>query len=692
MALDGTDPGTLTLVEDTKVQDVEPHGAAADIAPALRTRNPERVVLCLLLCALILQLAVAYRQLSVTSDEVDHLHAGYRYWQCNDFGWNPEHPPLAKLVDSAPLLFLRINDPFPDACGMPNNKIVDFRVGHDFLFANPESMLTAARATASLFLFGLLLAVWFTARRFFGIGTAMVAGGLLTFEPNLLAHGALVTTDVPAALGLFGAVVSLYWYFEGRCAARLVLVGVCAGIALALKHSSLLLIPIFGLLAIADALLGAHNGRTSLRRAGRNLLALACAVPVAIGILWLSYAFENSRPHGTPVSRNLILNEASGLTATRIIPALERTRILPRSYLRGLQDVLVESEVGRPSFLLGRLYRTGQWFYFPIASLIKFSVPLLVLLGAACFAVRFWRRHLRELAFLSIPAFVVLISAMASGLNIGIRHLLPVLPFAILFASAGALALTQRKAWGNGVLVAALAFHAASSLHASPNYISYSNEFWGGPANTYKYLADSNTDWGQALKTVKTYMDTARPTPCWVIRPYNVLNSDYGIPCGETSELSQEAPPIHYQGTVIVSSSVLAGLHSYLGGPDIFRGHQPIAKLGGSALLVFEGQFDFSRFVALHHLRMAQDSFQADPQFAFNEASQASILDANNPVPHMMMCSASGKLGALDRAERECNVALQLIRRNPRAAATDAPTLRRFMTERGLRVYADEPR
>ena len=42
---------------------------------------------------------------SATVDEPVHLFAGYRHWQCGDFGINPEHPPLLKLIAAAPLMF-----------------------------------------------------------------------------------------------------------------------------------------------------------------------------------------------------------------------------------------------------------------------------------------------------------------------------------------------------------------------------------------------------------------------------------------------------------------------------------------------------------------------------------------------------------------------------------------------------------
>jgi hypothetical protein len=174
------------------------------------TRHLEWAVPLALALIMLAQLWGSVVQLSITSDEIDHLHAAYRYWQCNDFGWNPEHPPLVKIVAGLPLQFMHNNDPIPHACGLPTNKATDFVLGHAFVFSNPERMLTSARFAVSLFAILLLLSVWFFARETFGLPVAIISGVLIAFEPNVLAHGALVTTDVAAALGILLATYTAY--------------------------------------------------------------------------------------------------------------------------------------------------------------------------------------------------------------------------------------------------------------------------------------------------------------------------------------------------------------------------------------------------------------------------------------------------------------------------------------------------
>ena len=59
-----------------------------------------------LLSVLFLQLALSANANSITWDEDDHIFAGYMMWKTADYGLNPEHPPLVKLVATLPILRL----------------------------------------------------------------------------------------------------------------------------------------------------------------------------------------------------------------------------------------------------------------------------------------------------------------------------------------------------------------------------------------------------------------------------------------------------------------------------------------------------------------------------------------------------------------------------------------------------------
>ncbi len=194
-----------------------------------KSNAPRRIRLVigvtLLLAIMATELALSARQQSQTFDEGIHIFAGYRYWKNFDFGANPEHPPLVKLVAAIPLLRLPLRTPsIPDA----DFKIVEYRTGRDFLYSNDaNTLLWRARMAAAVLTICLGLTVFLVAYSMWGAGPAFLALTLLVFEPNFLAHGALVTTDVGATLGLFLGVGSFYFYLKKPSALRLAGGGSC---------------------------------------------------------------------------------------------------------------------------------------------------------------------------------------------------------------------------------------------------------------------------------------------------------------------------------------------------------------------------------------------------------------------------------------------------------------------------------
>src|SRR5215213_9801709 len=79
-------------------------GGYVNLRSGKRHRAYEIAALCFLLIVLCAQLFFSVRRESQTWDEANHIFAGYRSWTHADFGLNPEHPPLLKLLATAPLL------------------------------------------------------------------------------------------------------------------------------------------------------------------------------------------------------------------------------------------------------------------------------------------------------------------------------------------------------------------------------------------------------------------------------------------------------------------------------------------------------------------------------------------------------------------------------------------------------------
>lgn len=667
---------------------------AAPLATAItgsdQRRSWEWIPLLLLAVVMAAQMWTSIRQLSVTSDEIDHLHAGYRYLQCNDFGWNPEHPPLAKIVAALPLLAMQVNDPIRNACGLPSSRALDFRVGHTFLFANRESVLMAARTAASLFAILLPIATWFFARTLFCTNVALIASALVAFEPNLIGHGALVTTDVPAALGFLLAIYASYRYLVRPTIDRMLVLGLAMGLALALKFSSITLIGIIPALFLVDALVTKRGGRR--RKLLCSMGGFALAMIIAVVVLWASYGFRYaSRPGGAEPWINVRADEARGIVPTKMIPVMERAHLLPQAYLIGLLDVSVESEIGRPAYLLGQNYLGGRWYYFSVAAAIKLTVPFLFIFFLSFAAFRFWRANARKLLFLLLPTAVYMATSAVSGMNIGLRHIFPIIPLLAIFGAAGIWNLPLKRNILIGALIVLLSTHAVSSLHTFPNYISYGNELWGGPESVYKYLADSNTDWGQAQKLAGFYIKRTKPTSCFMIQAFNNSKRDYGIPCGSVSDLERDIPPLPFTGMLIVSSDIVDGVIPHAAGvraARVFRELTPTAHVGGSAFLVYEGTFDLSPIASVQHVeRIGADVHE--PHAVLEEAKIAARLDPENALAYLRMCQAYLYLGQRDDAQSACNALLRAMKDDIYYGEGDRMRIVQTMTVNGLLVDPD---
>ena len=152
-----------------------------------------------------------------------------------------------------------------------------------------------------------------------------------------------------------------------------------------------------------------------------------------------SYGFRYiSRPAPLQLSTSLA-EYAAPLShwQSSVVMAIAHLHLLPESYLMGLVDVKRMAEF-YPTFLFGKVYPHGQWYYFPVVILIKTTLGLLCLLALGVVAVVLRRFAARELVYVLVPPVVYLAVAMGSGMNIGARHLLPMYTFAVILAAAGA--------------------------------------------------------------------------------------------------------------------------------------------------------------------------------------------------------------------------------------------------------------
>lgn len=620
--------------------------------PMLQSRYVAMAVIFLLL-ALIGQLAYSVSHESLSWDEGDHIWAGYMSWK-GDYGMNPEHPPLVKAVATLPLLFMKLKVPQLQNRYFKHESSFD---GRDLIYGNDAAkVIFRVRMAAMTFTVLLALLIFAATREMFGSIAALIALTFFVFEPNILAHGALVTTDMGITCLMFASVYAFYRYIKKPTVFRLLLTGCAIGVGLAAKHSGIFIFPILVLLASIEVWrntkIGENNSESRTQKARRLAVALVVITGISLVVLWSAYGFRYSmRPSGLTINPTLtdFAKELKPPIASRSILTLAHWHVLPEAYLYGLIDVKVVAD-NTATYLFGKVYPHGKWFYFPALVLIKCTVPVLVLLLALLLILLFRRtQHFREILFLAIPPALYFAVAIFSGLNIGVRHVLPIFPFLMVLVAYTAWTLIQSDRRWIYPVTALLLFHVVSSVRAFPvSYIPYSNELWGGPSQTYKYLSDSNVDWGQQMIATKKYVDTHGITSCWFayFPESGIRFSDYGIPCktlptpdtmwfGEQTDV----PPM-IEGPVFISVSDLSG---YEIGSNILNAYRSFQHLHPSAVIengvfVFDGKFEVPLASALGHVQRSQISLD-HKQFedALLEAQAAVDVAPNDMQPQMML-------------------------------------------------------
>ncbi len=522
-------------------------------------------------------------RISATFDESHHLAAGYINLRWNDFRLNPEHPPLTKMVAAMPLLALQplpvdldIFDPSPypgegsrswqRIKQLYRDSVVDYRrewyLGHELVWGVRDSTMERFGVEATmeidpihrlersdylnnsdrlifwgrmpLLIFGLLLSVlvFLWAWDLWGPIAGLFSLALVTFDPNVIAHSTLITSDVAAATLIVGSIYGLWRFRRAGGWPSAVLTLLCFSLAFAAKFSAILLIPILVVLALVSGSWLWRAGRVPRARQVL-LLVLLCGVG-CLAALWAVYGFRYSalanREGGAmpvdPVLREVVYQEAKwnpevagreylGLF-DRTVSFANRHQLLPESYLQGLAIYQLLGRV-RPSFLRGEYSLRGFRSYFFWTFLLKTPlVTLAAMLGGLVLVVP--RSRWEDMLYLLFPAGLYFAFAAASYMHIGNRHILPVYPF--LFVLAGGLMPLLPKVWKrhqSAAIIVAIGLVALSSTVVfwplwKPTLIGqrpleFFNEVAGGPENGYKSLVDSNLDWGQGLKELAGWLD-----------------------------------------------------------------------------------------------------------------------------------------------------------------------------------------
>ena len=503
------------------------------------------VCAAVLLAAFALQAVTSMARKSVTTDEVVHLPAGYSYLKTCDFRMNPEHPPLIKVIAALPLLAM-------DVDGGLDKKEWEARVeekqgvklfntddewdyGWWFLFHwnDAKTVIFWGRVMMVAMSLGAGLLVFFWARELYGNAAGLFALFLFCFSPNILAHARLVNTDMGLA---FFCLLALYCFdraLRKTTPVRVALAGLTLGLALLVKYSALPILPVFFILTIVrivqkTPVRAGLTGESEIAERGRRIFPYVAlwvgVLLVTWAVIWAGYGFKfraidtDNRDvqevfrTSLPLEMDSVNNEPSFWRHTRepYKFAMEH-KLLPQAFLYGFHYI-THSTSGRRAFLDGEHSVLGWRHYFIMTLLYKTPVPTLVFLGVTLL-LTFWLSRGRWYYEMPLIIFFIVFYAVAlsSNINIGHRHILPILPVIFIFVSK-LINYIQRSLRSLTVLPAVIfgllaGWYLVGTILIWPDYLTYFNEPSGGADKGYEHLTDSNIDWGQDLVQLKEFMD-----------------------------------------------------------------------------------------------------------------------------------------------------------------------------------------
>jgi hypothetical protein len=624
---------------------------------------------------------VAHSQKSGTWDEPMHLTAGYVALLEGNYLLDPAHPPLARMWAALPLLAMpnvSLDRAALARTSSPQWLRESYEFARRFVYVRNDAdrLLYSARTMVVLWgiVLGVLIFAWTC--EWLGFMPAVIALALYTLEPNLAAHASLVTTDFAVTCAVFGAVYFLWRVCRGRTPLNVAGLSLFTAIAIVTKFSGLILLPV-SLLVLAVTV--RRTDALSARRAAGVAVAVAVTAYVSV---WAVYGFRFA-PSAEP---GLLLRFDQSMLARQNAPELARIaawvdahRLLPNAFTQGLLYSQASSRE-LPAYLAGNYSADGWWYYFPVAFLLKTPAAVLVLLCAGLIGYMRRRNPLGPSSswFVIVPPAIYLVAAMTSGINIGVRHILPIYPFVLVVAVAGAagwLASGHRAA--RPALAALMIFSVVTFAMVYPHTLTFFNQFAGGPANGFRYLSDSNLDWGQHLKLLKKWMDREGVTHINLAYFGTADPAYYGIDCthlpgAPTFAESSIARP-RLPGYVAISATIASGVYLDPRWRLFYRsfaGRAPVADIGHSIRVYWverwpEADEAVQRPEDVDAHRELADALLFGQQWTDHAVVHYRTYLQHRPADDQTMTT----LGAALAAQGETGEAIQVLRR----AVTVAP-------------------
>lgn len=469
-------------------------------------------------------------------DEIPHIGAGYSYIAKGDHRLNPEHPPLAKDLAGLSLKILGIKDqPAFDSKFWQEDVNGQWEFGRKLIFNSDndtDKLVRHAKIPQLIFFILSAVVIFIWTCKLYSDKAALIALFLFSFSPTVLAHSRFVTTDMPALFGILIATYFFVRYIEKPTIKNLWLAGIFFGIAQLTKYSVFLLVPFFVVIAVIYAFLNYPDRKilNTVYRVRNTIFIIAIGY---IFIVWPVYYFhtwnypsELQKFH----TEDLLKSYGNRNFADPIVHLSDKPVIRGLAeYGLGLLMVTQRQSGGNTTYFMGEVRNWAWPQYFPMVYSLKEPLAFwgliifVFIISAAKFkplnikkliniTISWSRSHFTELTMV-LWLTLYWYTSIRSNLNIGVRHLLPVYGFTFILLSGQLVKICKSFSSRKKLvaclllLVALFGWYLYENLSVYPYYLTYFNQVAGGPSGGYRYVVDSNLDWGQDLKRLANWVE-----------------------------------------------------------------------------------------------------------------------------------------------------------------------------------------
>lgn len=452
-----------------------------------------------------LSLLESFRQ-SATADEVSFIPAGISYVQTRDVRMNPENPPLIKYLSG--LSVQASSHPVLDQAWETWHSGDQWNFGRQLLYFtdknNPDKILFWGRLPILIIAIALGLLIFFWAKSMYGPVVGLAALAFYSLDPTMIAYSHLVTFDLPMAAFVTAAVYCLWLAYKNYSIWKYILAGFFLGLALTSKVSALSFVVLISIFIIPAAM----KIKNRDQRIRFYLSKIGLVYAATFITIWFIYFV---------ILGGKVWHQAG---------------LLPNAFIRTLDlGIFHIYPAAKPMYLFGQLSDRGQSWYFPGSLLAKCTLIFLisVIAGLIYAAKKKTYRLSNTVVFLVIPVVFIMGLAINTQFSIGMRSIFIIFPVLFILAGYMVSIVLKHSRKAHSWVFLALIYYSFTLASAFPNYLAYSNELFGGRNHSYKYLADSNLDWGQGLKELKIYTESHNITRMPIMYFGEIPPSYYGF-------------------------------------------------------------------------------------------------------------------------------------------------------------------